>query len=367
MENKSKVGIVYLIYSDEPHKYLADAIEGVVVQNYPKNLMELIVIYNGLRADEPSMEEYTRIELEKNKDRLPHTTFLPQKTNLGFSGGNNVATKVAIEMGVDYIFLHNADAYMGPDCLRIMAEGLDKDKTIGTAQPLILLHPETNLINTAGNAFHYLGFGYGNEYRKDKNNVTLPDVKDVGYVSGAGTMMRADLLKQYGLWDEDFFMYHEDTDYSLRLRYMGYRTVIMSRAEFFHKYQFKKSTGKYFWMERNRYAILLIYFRIPTLILLFPAFVISELGLNLLSWRGGWWPERKKAYQYWMKKESWKLWLKKRAFIQKNRKIRDRDMFKYSVGGIYFQEEGMHGRIHTIANCGMEIYYYLIVRTLIWW
>jgi len=365
--HSSKVGIIYLVYSDEPQKYLFDALEGVIAQTYPKHLIELVVVYNGTRADEPSQEEYTRQKLEEYKDRLPHTTFLPQEKNLGFSIGNNVGTKVAMELGCDYIFLHNADAYLGPNCIQIMAEEFDKDKKIGTAQPMILLHPEIDLINTAGNAFHYLGFGYGEHYRENVHTLKLPEVRDVGYVSGAGTMMRSDLLREYGLWDEDYFLYHEDTDYSLRLRYMGYRTVLMSRAQFFHKYQFKKSTGKYFWMERNRYAIMLIYFRIPTLILLFPAFILSEIGLIFFSLLGGWWKERFKAYAYWLHASNWKLWLKKRKYIQHHRKICDRDMFKYSVGGIYFQEQGMHGPLHTIANWGMEAYYWLIVRTLIWW
>lgn len=367
MENNPRVALIYLIYADEPEKYLADAIKGVLSQSYPKEALEFFVVYNNTREGIASQEEYTREILEKYKNELPHVTFLPQTTNLGFSGGNNVGIQIALDQGVDYVFLHNADGYLGDTCIATMVEAFEKDKTIGTAQPLILLHPETNLINTAGNAFHYLGFGYGELYRKDKNEVSFPEVKDVGYVSGAGTLMRADLLREYGLWDEDYFMYHEDTDYSLRLRYMGYRTVLISKAEFFHKYQFKKSTGKYFWMERNRYALLLIYFRWPTLLVLLPGIIFSEIGLIFFSLLGGWWKERIKAYQYWLHFSNWKIWLEKRKNIQKNRKISDREIFKNCVSGIYFQEEGMHGPLHTVANWAMVLYYWVIVRTLIWW
>jgi GT2 family glycosyltransferase len=370
MENKtpkSKVGIIYLVWSAEPEQYLIDALQGVADQTYPKELIELIIIYNSHKPDEPSQAPYIRQQLEVFKDKLPHVTFLPQEKNLGFSGGNNEGIKAAMEIGCTYVFLHNADAYLGANCIEVMARALDEDKQIGTAQPLILLHPETDLINTAGNAFHFLGLGYSNLYRYDKKTVTLPKVLDVGYVSGAGTLMRVDLLKEYGLWDEDYFMYHEDTDYSLRLKYMGYRTVLISEAEFFHKYQFKKSIQKYYWMERNRYAILLIYFRWPTLLVLLPGIILSEIGLILFSIPGGWFKQRLEAYKYWTKVSNWKIWLKKRAYIQKNRKISDRQIFKDAVSGIHFQEAGFQGPLHKLANGGMWLYYWVIVRTLIWW
>ena len=180
--------------------------------------------------------------------------------------------------------------------------------------------------------------------------------------------MRADLLKQFGLWDSDFFMYHEDLEYCFRLKIAGFKSVLVKDSIFYHKYQFSRSIGKFYWMERNRYGVMLMFFRWPTLLLLLPMALILEIGLWLFAFKGGWWRERVKVYKYWLKLDSWKLWLKKRKYIQSIRKIRDRDLLKTAVAGIYFQEKSVENPLlKYLGNPVMAIYYWIFVRGLIWW
>ena len=42
---------------------------------------------------------------------------------------------------------------------------MENDQSIGVAQSLLLLHPDTGYVNATGNSFHYLGFGFCDEYR----------------------------------------------------------------------------------------------------------------------------------------------------------------------------------------------------------
>lgn len=366
--SQKKVVIMYLLWDQEPQQYLEDAIHGVIAQTYPKDQLEFLLVYNKHKPENPSAVPYIEETLAKYTDQLPHITFLPQKENLGFSGGNNLGMQWTIDNGFDYVFLHNGDAYLGARCIEELVSAMEADKTIGASQALLMLHPETDLINSAGNAFHYLGFGYSNNYRWKKETLRIPPVSDVGYLSGAAIMLRADLLAEYGLWDKDYFMYHEDTDYSLRLQMQGYRTVLVRDAEFFHKYQFSRSVSKYFWMERNRYVILLLYYRIPTLVLLLPLLIPLEIGLWLFAFRGGWAGEKKKVYQYWAQKKHWSEWWKKRKQIQKTRTISDRTLLSTAVRGIHFQEqETEHPLVLYVGNPIMELYYWIVVRGLIWW
>lgn len=363
-----RVVVMYLLWDQEPKRYLEDAIEGMKKQTYAKKHTEFLIVYNSHKPENPSQAPYIEETLAAHADDLPHVTFLNQKENLGFSGGNNLGMQWAIDNGFDYVFLHNGDGYLGPECLAQLVKTMEADKTIGASQAMMLLHPETDKINSAGNALHYLGFGYCQYYKFKKETVSLPDVSDVGYISGGAIMLRTDLLKAHGLWDEDYFMYHEDTDYSLRLRMQHYRTVLIRDAEFFHKYQFSKSISKYFWMERNRYTILLLYYRIPTLILLLPILVALECGMWLFAFRGGWWREKAKVYQYWSKRAHWQLWWKKRKAIQKHRQIGDRELLKNAARGIHFQEAQMeHPLVLYVGNPIMEVYYWIVVRGLIWW
>lgn len=364
----SKVAIVYLLWDEEPKKYLADAIQGTAAQTYPHHSIEFLIVYNSHKPEHPSQADYIREEIEKNKDRLPHTTILAQEKNLGFSGGNNLGLQWAIDHGFDYAYLHNGDGYMAEGCIKELAEAMDADASIGVAQSLMLLDPEKNLINSSGNKFHYLGFGYTDEYRTDINSINLPKIKDIGYASGAAVMMRTDLLLKYGLWDVDYFMYHEDTDYSLRMKMMGHRVALVSGSIFYHKYQFSKSIQKYYWMERNRYAVLFVFFKVPTIFLLLPIFIPLEIGLFLFSLKNGWWREKLKTYSYWIRPAHWKLWHKKRMYIQKNRIISDKELLKGAVSGIFFQDASVENPLLTyVGNPIMKWYYRLIIKTFVRW
>lgn len=367
-QHNSKVVIMYLLWDEEPKKYLADAMDGVVVQTYPHENIEFLIVYNSHAPGHESQAQYIIDEIEKNKHRLPHATVLPQEKNLGFSGANNLGMEWAMEHGFDYVFLHNGDGYLEARCMEKLIEAMDGDHTIGVAQSLILLDPEKHLINSSGNKFHYLGFGYCDAYRMEVAQTALPPVKDVGYASGAAVMMRTSLLKQYGFWDEDYFMYHEDTDYSLRMKMMGLRAVVVRDSLFYHKYQFSKSIQKYFWMERNRYAVLLIFLKWPTLLLLLPILIPLEVGLFLFSIKNGWWKEKLRMYVYWLQPHNWRPWLKKRTYMQSHRTITDKYFLKDVETGIYFQDKSVESPLlHIVANPVMKFYYNWIVKPLIRW
>lgn len=361
-----KIGIIYLSYHSEP--YLDDVVAALKALTYPKERVEFIVVDNPHPEHGPSVRAIEETLLPLSAKEIPRVTLLPQSTNIGFSAGNNIGIAWAIAHGCDYIFLHNNDGFFAGDAFEPLVEVMEGDRTIGAAQPLILLHPENELINSYGNMFHYLGFGFCGGYRLFARQATLPAVRTISYASGAAVLMRADLIQRYGNWDEDFFLYHEDLEYSFRLRMAGYRVVLVRDAIFYHKYQFGRSIMKYYWMERNRYAVLLMFFRIPTLLLLLPMLIVLELGLMVFALRGGWWNKRLDVYRYWCHSAHWRLWLGKRRRIQALRRVRDRDLLLDAAPGIYFQEKKMETKLLThIGNPLMTLYYWVVVRGLIWW
>lgn len=365
MNNYSRIAIIYLSFHCQP--YMDDVVSALKKLTYPEDKLEFVIVDNPHPEYGPSIRYIQENVMPLSGKEIPHVTILPQKENLGFAGGNNVGIRWALENNFDYVFLHNNDGFMATTCLEPLVEAMEKDKIIGLAQSLMLLHPETELVNSAGNAFQYLGFGFCGEYRHKLRDLELPTTKDIGYASGAALLMRCDLLKQYGLWDEDFFMYHEDLEYSFRLKSAGYRAVLVKDSIFYHKYQFSRSIQKFYWMERNRYGVMLVFFRWPTLLLLLPMALILEIGLWLFALKGGWWKERVKVYKYWLNSKNWKLWLKKRKYVQDIRKISDRALLKNSVSGIYFQEKSMENPVlKYIGNPVMAIYYYFI-KLIIWW
>ncbi len=360
-----KIAIIYLLWADEPQRYLERALVAVAAQTYDHANLQLVVVYNPKEGAESSAPFIVN-KLDEWKDKIPPATFLPQEKNLGFSGGNNAGIKWAIESSFDYVFLHNADGYLHPEAMEKMAEVMVSDDKIGAAQALVLLHPETELINSAGNSWHYLGIGYCELFREKFVDYIFPMKKTIGYASGAAVMMRCDLLLEHGLWSEDFFMYHEDTEYSLRLRMLGYKIMLASGAIFYHEYEFLKSTKKFYWMERNRNALQLIFYRWPTLVLLAPLELAYDLGLLFLSLKGGWWKEYWAARVYWLKFSSWRLWLVHRAQVQSGRKISDRELLHDAAITVPSANLVAPRLVVDVVNGVFSIYYYLL-KLLVWW
>lgn len=366
MENLPKIAVIYLSYHSDD--YLKDVVSAFERVAYPKEKIELVIVDNLHPDFGNSTKAIESLVMPMSGKTIPHVTFLPQKENLGFAGGNNVGIQWALEHGFDYVYLHNDDGLIAPNAFLPLVEEMEKDKNIAVAQSLLVLHPDTEYLNNAGNCFQYLGFGFCDEYRTKLSDLHLPKVKEISYASGAACMVRVELIKKYGMLDHDFYMYHEDLEWCLRFRAVGYKSVLVSGSVFYHKYQFSRSIQKFFYMERNRYGVLLMFYKLPTLILLLPILLALEIGLWLFAWRGGWLDKKIKVYAYWLNRKNQKLWLEKRKHIQKIRKVSDRYLLSYAVPGVYFQEKAMESPLlKYVGNPVMTIYYRIVVKGLIWW
>ena len=357
--------MVYLSYHSDP--YLDDMVKALQSCAYPKEQLALVIVDNPHPEYGSSVQKIAELVMPLSGKSLPEVTLLPQEKNLGFTGGNNVGIKWALERGFDYIFLHNHDGYLGSYCILKLVEAMEADKTIGCAQALIMLDG-TDKVNTAGNSFNYLGFAFIDHFGKKLSELNLKPVEKVGYASGAGLMMRSDLVKKYGSLDEDLFAYHEDVEYSLRLKFAGFSAVMVRDAIFHHKYVFSRSKTKFYFMERNRYAVLLMYYKFSTLILLFLALLFMELGLFIFFVLNGWGREKLKIYAYWLDAGNWKLWLRKRKKIQQLRTLTDRDLIRKAAAKVIFgaKEDMNHPLLIYVAN-PLMIVYKAIVQALIFW
>ncbi|MBI2444507.1 MAG: glycosyltransferase family 2 protein [Candidatus Magasanikbacteria bacterium] len=376
MEMLPKVAIIYLSYHSEP--YLRRAMEAWQNITYPKDQVEFIIVDNT-HPEFGSSAEFIKQTIGEGNNLL-RVTLLAQTANLGFAGGNNVGIKKALALGCKYIYLHNQDGFLEPACLPKLVEAMESDPLIGAAQSLVLLYPETDLINTAGNQRHFLGFGYSGGLRQPVSFRPTPHrraggekwrnpliYEEVPYASGASLLLRADLLQQHGLLDEDFFAYHEDLEYSLRLKSLGYKTVVVPDAKFFHEYNFRRNQDKYYLMERNRFAIILMYYQWPTILLLLPIAIPVEIGLGFIALLQGWWREKWRAYLYWLKPWSWKLWFDRRKQIQSQRKISDRQLLASATGVIQFDDQAFNNPLLKYIGNPLMRGYWGVVRRLIFW
>lgn len=345
--------VAVIILNFNGQKYLPDLLGSIF--KFPPALSKQSIIIVDNHSTDGSV-----VWLKKN---YPQAIILEQKQNLGFAAGNNIGIKYAIDRQYDYVMLLNQDTIITEGYLDLLVKKISLDNKIAAVQPKLMLYPSTDLINSLGNVIHYLGFGY--TYGHKHSSCEIRDARfEINYCSGAACLLKAEALKMVGFFEEELFMYHEDLDLGWRFKLFGYKNIICPAAVVYHKYEFSRSIKKYYFMERNRFIVMLQNYKFGTLLLIFPALLIMEIGLLAMSFKNGWWKEKLKVYGYFLSIDKLKIIYQQRKKIQRVRIKNDREATRDFSGLIEHQE---------IANITLKLFnpifnfYWQIVKHLIFW
>ena len=252
---------------------------------------QLVVVDNASR-------DGTLLRLQAHAAGHDFVELLPQAHNSGFTGGNNIGLRRARELGCDYALLLNPDTVVTEGWLQALVTLMDTRPDIGAAQPLLMLHDDPERINTAGNAIHFCGFGFCDNYNKHVDELGLDNLpRSVPYATGAALMLRLAALDKVGDFDDLLFLYHEDCDLQIRLRQAGYECVVLPTVRVLHKYDDSFSAAKYGWLERNRWMVMIKDWPGDVLFAAAPVLVGVQLAVTLFAVRGGWGGELWRAYR----------------------------------------------------------------------
>lgn len=349
-----KVGTIIVNYNGQ--KYLPDLL-GSIFSNPPKTVEQEVIIVDNASLDN---------SLDWLEQNYPQVVILAQQANHGFAKGNNIGINYAINQECEYVFLLNSDTIVENGCLDKLMVAIQQDEHIAAVQPKILLWPLTDLVNSMGNVIHYLGFGYtfGHKSASD-NHQSLMANHEVNYCSGAACLVKIAALKKTGLFNEEFFMYHEDLDLGWRFSLMGYKNALEPSAVVYHKYEFSRSIQKYYFMERNRFLTIFQNYKLATLLLILPALLMMEAGLLLTSAVGGWQKEKIKVYLYFFSPKNWRKIIQNRQKVQAGRLLNERLVVKKFSGAIQHQELPQH-KLDSVANLFFNAYWRIIKVLIIW-
>lgn len=339
-----KVAIILVNYKDYAHKYLMPCLDSIRKQDYLGEIKLYLV-------DNSSSEESFCFLREKAEEAI----IIRNKNNDGFAKGNNDAIKKALEEACDYIVLFNMDTVVDSKAVSELVKMAESDNKIGAVQSRLMLFGRDNLVNSLGNSTHFLGFGFCQNYQSNFSQLEIKDGVDIFYPSGAGVLFKSDVLREVGLFDEEYFMYNEDQDLGWRIWLSGYRCVISLDSVVYHKYEFSKSISKYYFIDRNRIITILKNYNFFSLLILFPAWFIMELGLLFFSIFNGWFFKKIKVYLYFLRCSTWKYIIRERKIIRKKRKIKDYDLIKMISGKISYQE--IDSPFLFLGNFFLNIYF----------
>lgn len=300
-------------------------------------------------------------------EHFPQVTLIEEKQNRGYVGGVNRGWEYLQKKGVDYLMILTQDVMLASGWAEPLLRELEAHPDVSAAQPLLCYQNNHEQINSAGNMIHFLGFGYA---YGDKQNSTDPDLatrlagpSDVVYASGGAVMLRATHLQEVGLFQDDFFMYHDDLDLGWRIRLAGYRSVLVPQSRAYHRYEFHRSTKiKYRYGEQNRLVVLLENYHWATLVLIFPAWLFMEVGVVVMSLAKGWLPEKLHGYNYVIRYLPKILQTRKKHQALRRRK--EKDVVRDFASGIYYQEAP--NPFLRIVNPVLGVYW-RAVRGVIFW
>lgn len=169
-------------------------------------------------------------------------------TNRGYGAGANQGIRAG---NGEYIFIMNPDLILTPGWLEPLVECLRSKPKAAVVGP--------KMLTTDG---RIAGAGVvGTEAHPHLRSFLEPDrpnlynnIENCVSVSGACYGIKRSLLPVIGLFDESFFMFFEETDYSYRLRALGYDVVYCPQSCIYHNMKWEQrdhaSLGKLFECSR---------------------------------------------------------------------------------------------------------------------
>ncbi|MCA9654607.1 MAG: glycosyltransferase family 2 protein [Myxococcales bacterium] len=226
-----------------------------------------IVVDND--SQDGSYEKIAAAVRERGWDE--HVDVLASGRNAGFGAGNNLAFRHAMSWDdpPEYFYLLNPDAYPDRGTVEHMVRFMEDHPRVGQAGTKVR-HPGGELRLSA---FRFpsvwseleQGLHLGLASRLLDRWKVVPEAPEqtgeVDWVSGASVILRRAMLDEIGLFDENFFLYFEETDLAMRAKRAGWSTYYVVEATAEHIGQVstgikdtKKRRPRY-WFESRAYYL----------------------------------------------------------------------------------------------------------------
>jgi GT2 family glycosyltransferase len=213
----------------------------------------VVVTYNALPWIERCLESVHGYEtivvdhgstdgtVELVRERFPEARLIQQE-NKGLGAGSNAGMRAA---SGDYYLLLNSDAWALGDAVERLTAFAESRPDAAVVGPK-LLNPDGSLQHSVRGfptlwrlATEYfflrklaprtrvLNAFYGARFAHD-------EVREAEFLMGACLLVRKQAADTVGLFDEDFFMFSEETDWCYRFRQAGWNVLFYPGAEFVH-------------------------------------------------------------------------------------------------------------------------------------
>src|SRR5579864_1534539 len=215
---RPRVSLIVLNWNGRQH--LDACLRSLQALDYPGERLELILCDNG-SAD--GSAEHVRA-------RFPDVRLVRLDRNYGFAEGNNRAVRAATG---DWVGFLNNDMRVEPGWLNHMLEPLQEQPKLACIG--------SRIMNWDGSAIDFIGGGVnfeGHGFQVDHGKPHSPHDRSrrVLFACGGAMLIRSEIYRDTGGFDNDFFAFFEDVDLGWRLNLLGYDVWYTSGATVYHKH-----------------------------------------------------------------------------------------------------------------------------------
>lgn len=245
-----KVGVVILNFKIK--NQTLKCVESVSQSTY-KNIVTIVVDNDSKDGVGETLKKHRVIFIQNNK-------------NLGYAGGNNVGIKEALKQNAEFVFILNPDTTIDKRCIEILVRK-SEDLNSQILNPKIYFS-SSKKIWFAGKKFdraNVLGLHIGmdeediGQYNKDS---------ETDDITGAALFVKRGVFEKIGFFDDRYFLYYEESDFSFRAKNAKFKIMYIPEAVVYHKNAQSAGLGsplQDYFITRNRMLFASKYLSLRTL------------------------------------------------------------------------------------------------------
>lgn len=237
--------------------------------NYPN--YDIIVVDNFSPNDSfEQLSEYSKA--------LPdiEVICIQNKENKGFANGNNLGAKYAIKRDTELFWFLNNDTIIKKDSLSPLIENYNGG--VGILGSKLLFYGSEDTLQAIGAKFNpntgkicQIGFNEMDRGQYDHYNQKLD------FVVGASLFVSKQFIEEVGFMSEDYFLYFEELDWSLRAKQKGLSTKVCTDSVVYHKQGI--ATNNKVRGSKNKRAM---YFQFKNLLLIYSKFFKTRYPIAII-------------------------------------------------------------------------------------
>ncbi|MCO6174328.1 glycosyltransferase family 2 protein [Flavobacterium sp. NRK F10] len=221
-----KVAVILVTYNGE--RWLEKCLKSLQNSIFK---VQVIAIDNASTDNSISiLKEFDFVELIQSKE------------NLGFGKANNIGIHKAIEAGFEYLFLLNQDTWIYPQTIQNLVLIADGNPDYGIVSPVHFSADEKALDANF------------EMYWNRKTRAVSQVVDEVPFINAAAWLLPKRVIEKVGYFEPMFSHYGEDRNYSDRVHYHGFKTIVVKNSEICHDRIISRSFQKD--IKQSKYKML---------------------------------------------------------------------------------------------------------------